>query len=153
MSCNENGTQPKEKKADNITQSKTPLTIDKSIPLRYYKCDYGKNQYDTILSSGSEHEVTEVWGVKKGDIIKLPILNKGTFDTNAIFRSAALHIKRRLPDIDLLSTSYTLERINERDSSNPRNWFIEVTFLYDKRGYYQTVPVLLDGRIILSSNE
>jgi hypothetical protein len=153
ISCKQNNTQRKELKPDGFTDPGNSIEVDDSTQLRYYKCDYAKNRYDTILSSGDGHQITEVWGIDKKDIASLPLFKMETLDTNVIIQNAARYIKTIFPDIDFLSTRYSLERINEKDNSNPRNWFIEVSFLYDKRGYYQEVPLLLDGRIILSSNE
>jgi hypothetical protein len=39
------------------------------------------------------------------------------------------------------------------DDEQNRFYFIVITFLYDERGYYQKIPLLTDGRIILSNNE
>jgi hypothetical protein len=152
ISCKQNNSQRKDLKTDAFYPGKS-IEVDHSTQLRYYKCDYAKNRYDTILSSGDGHQITEVWGIDKKDIASLPLFKMETLDTSVIIQNAARYIKTIFPDIDFLSTRYSLERINEKDSSNPRNWFIEVSFLYDKRGYYQEVPLLLDGRIILSSNQ
>lgn len=151
-SCKQKPTQQRE--AENPTKTHVgKLNDEQTIQLKYYKCDYAKNKYDTILSSGNKHETTEVWGIDKSDIAKLPILNRKAIDRTVFIKIAAQHIKDRLPDINLLSSSFTLQRINEKDTSNPRNWFVDITFLYDEKGYYQEVPVLLNGKIILSNNE
>jgi hypothetical protein len=153
ISCKQNKSERKESKADAVSHPRKSVGVDDSTQLQYYKCDYAKNRYDTILSSGDGHQITEVWGIDKKDIASLPLFKMETLDTSVIIQNAARYIKTIFPDIDFLSTRYSLERINEKDSSNPRNWFIEVSFLYNKRGYYQEVPLLLDGRIILSSNQ
>jgi PBP1b-binding outer membrane lipoprotein LpoB len=127
--------------------------VEKPVQLSYYQCDYLKQQYDTILSAGDEYTITEIWGVNKTDIADLPRLGTQTLDTALLIESAAMHLKNRFPNINLLSSNYKFERINEQDTSNQKNWFINIMFLYDKRGYFQTVPLLLDGRIILSNTE
>ena len=147
ISCNESNNHP-EKIINNSTKSQKLI-----VQLSYYKCEYLRNQYDTILSAGNENEINEVWGVNKSDINKLPLINPNDLDTNTIITRAEMHLKKRISNIDLQFSSFTIERINEADSLNPRNKFIVVYFLYDKRGYYQVVPILLDGRIILSKNE
>lgn len=131
----------------------TATQVERPIQLSYYKCDYSKREYDTILSSGDEHTTTEVWGIDKRYIDSLPSINIHPVDTTAIIKSAAFHLRKRFPDIAILYSDCKLEHISEKDTSNPNNWFFDISFLYDKRGYYQKVPVLLDGRIVLSNNE
>lgn len=145
LSCNANDKQLKTEKKE--------TAVGSSVRLSYYKCDYSKQEYDTILSSGDENTTTEVWGINKSDIATLSNINKQTLDTTAIVKVAALYLRKRFPDVAILSSDCNLERIDEQDTANPKNWFIVVNFLYDKRGYYQKVPVLVDGRIVLSNNE
>ena len=153
ISCKERKTPAENIEADRSSHAEKPVEAAKRIQLNYYRCDYVKNNYDTLFYSGSEHKANEIWGVNKRDIATLPIFDSKTINMNMIISNATLHIKNRYPDIEILFTSYTLERINDRDSSDPKNWFIDVSFLYGKNGAYQKAPVLLDGRIILSNSE
>jgi hypothetical protein len=146
-SCKENSNVSKTTNAQLGTENKEP------IKLTYYKCDYSKKRFDTLFSSGSERDIHEVWGVSPNDIITFPIINSSSVDSNAMVKSAGQHLKQRFTDMDLEISNFQIQWINHRDTSNPRNRFAEITFLYDKRGYYQKVPVLLDGRIILSNCE
>jgi len=146
ISCNASDIHTKAVSKEAVTPVKTP------VQLSYYKCDYSRQQFDTILSSGDKHTTTEIWGVNKSDISTFPSIKTLNIDTALITKMAAAHLRKRFTDISILSSECKLERINE-DTANQRNWFIDVTFLYDKRGYYQKVPALPDGRIILSNNE
>ncbi|MCB0537149.1 MAG: hypothetical protein KDE33_06430 [Bacteroidetes bacterium] len=152
-SCKENESRQEEVKADNISYSERLSEPRQTYQLKYYSCDYAEKKFDTILSAGVEHQTNEVWGVNRKDIARLPILERESLDTDEILTRAAIHIKSRFPNIQLLDSSFTLERIDLSDTTDPKNWFVDVEFLYDKRGYYQKVPVLLDGRIVLSNNE
>ena len=131
-------------------QATTPR--ETAVQLSYYKCDYSK-RFDTILSSGDDYTIREIWGVNKSDISTFPSIKHLTVDTSVIIQTAATHLRKRFTDINILSSECKLERIDDEAIPNERNWFVDVTFLYDKRGYYQKVPVLLDGRIILSNKE
>jgi hypothetical protein len=146
-SCFENNSQQEKLAAHPKTSHSLPNQLS------YYKCDYLQNKYDTVLSAGDEHEIGEVWGVNRNDINQLPIINNNDLDFNRIIKNAEAHLKKRFQDIDLSVTSLNIEKIDNSDSLNPKNSFIEVTFLYDKRGYVQKVPVLFDGRIVLSNKE
>jgi len=143
---------------DNNNKTKKIITDTKnykadSIQLSYYKCDYLRNKYDTILYSGDKRTVTEVWGVDRKDISEFPIVNTIKLDSSLLIRKAELHLKKRFPTMELQFSSFNIKLIDELDSLNTKNKFAEISFLYDKRGYYQVVPVLLDSRIVLSNNE
>jgi hypothetical protein len=147
ISCNEHRSQSEEVKKKTYPQK------ENRVRLSYYQCDYSKQQYDTILSAGNELAITEIWGVNKSDIAELPNFNLQILDTSVFLRCATIHLKNQFPNINILSSNYKLERINEQDTSSQQNWFVDIMFLYDKRGYFQKVPLLLDGRIILSNTE
>jgi hypothetical protein len=133
------------------TDTTTPKSRD--LQLSYYKCDYLKSHYDTILSAVDEHNVHEVWGISKSDITQIPLINNNDLDSNDIIKSAEIYLKKRFQDIHLRLTDFKIEKITDLDSSNPKNKFIEVTFLYNEKGSYQIVPLLMDGRIVLSNKE
>jgi hypothetical protein len=134
-----------------INVSKDNLNSGKG--LTYYKCDYTKT-YDTILSSGSDtNKLNEIWGVDTNDINNISTTSLDSVNLNFIIDNAKQHLRKRFSDMSLTLSSLTLERIDDHDTTNPRNWFFTISFLYDKKGYYQDVPVLLDGRIILSNQE
>jgi hypothetical protein len=153
ISCQESKTRQQIDNVYTVDSAKRVVENQTPRPLYFYKCDYAADQYITILSSGNDHQQDEIWGINRRDIAKLPMLDINSLDTSILAEHAAIHLKSRFPGIDLLSTNFTLERIDDQDTSNERNWYIDVTFLYDKRGYVQKVPVLLDGRIVLSNNE
>jgi hypothetical protein len=120
--------------------------------LEFYKCDYLK-KHDTLLSSGSKDSITEIWGFNKLDINSLPQKNLNNTDLNQIIENAKQHLSNRFPGIILNFSDLKLKKIDIKDTSSLKNDFYIVSFIYDKRGYYQEVPVLPDGRIILSNNE
>ncbi len=109
--------------------------------------------YDTIFMAGSEDSITEIWGVIRSDINEFPNFDPRSIDTTYVLKSAMEHLKNRFSDINIFSSTFKLERINDQDTASQNNWFIDITFLYDERGYFQKVPILLDGRIILSNDE
>jgi len=118
----------------------------------YYKADYTKD-IDTILSSDSEYgkRENEIWGINKLEIKKSNQLNINDFDYNKAISLARQYLKKRFNPIELLFQSIELEHLN---SGNPQQLnYIIITFSYDKKEYVQKVPMLLDGRIVLSNNE
>lgn len=121
--------------------------------LRYYQPKYQNNHYYTILSSGTENETHETWGVDKNDIEKLPFLNLKEIRFHEFEQNAKAHLEKRYEEIILTLVEIKLERITDQDLGNDRNWCIIVTFRHHENGYVQMVPLLIDGRIILSTNE
>ena len=137
-------------KSVKTTETKQKTSLEDSII--YYKADYTKD-IDTILSSGSEYgkRENEIWGINKLEIKKSPQLNINDFDHNKAISLAGQHLKKRFNPIELLFQSIELEHLNSGNTQQLN--YIIVTFSYDKKEYVQKVPMLLDGRIILSNNE
>ncbi|MCU7549584.1 hypothetical protein OCK74_10690 [Chitinophagaceae bacterium LB-8] len=155
LSCKESNHPPNATAANSSAKNESLTTFKDEMPveLYYYKCDYSKNQFITILSSGTKDTTTEVWGIDKRDIEELPIIELKELDSGTIIKKAEAHLKKRFPGMSLQLSGFQVESITDNDTSNSRNKFVEVTFQYNKRGYYQIVPLLSDGRIILSNNE
>lgn len=116
----------------------------------YYQCDYSKNQYDTILSSGTSDTLTEIWGIEPLEIKKLKQVNIDSVDFNAIIQKGKVHLNKRFLSADLQFSSLEIKEDNSRFL---RFFFVELTFLDTKSGGSQKIPFLLDGTIILSNNE
>ncbi len=116
----------------------------------YYKPDYTKH-IDMILSSGEKgKKESEFWGVNIKDITNLP-KTKNRMDYNKTILFAEKYLKKRFHPIDLQFQSIDLETANKY-GPNQFSYFV-ITFSYDKKDYVQKVPMLLDGRIILSNKE
>ncbi|PHQ28552.1 MAG: hypothetical protein COA80_01750 [Leeuwenhoekiella sp.] len=128
----------------------TYIQADKTF---YYKCDYKKGNYYTILSSGTQNEIDEVYGIDKNYYTELPEFDLNKIDVNKIIDNSKKHLKTRFNALDLKLTEIKYERINEKDLDNPKNWFILLTFVYNDKGHVQMVPVLPNNRIILSNKE
>jgi len=127
-------------------QKANPSTV-----IVYYQPDYAK-PVDTILSSGENgKKSSEAWGLNKSEIKKLPEIKTTKIDYNKAISIAKQHLKNGFDPIDLEFQSIELEVLN-KNTTNQFNYLV-VTFSYDKIEYVQKVPLLLDGRVILSSNE
>ena len=125
--------------------------------LNFYKCDYtDTTSYYKVLSSGSKTETTEVWGVDKNLLDSLPSLTEMNLDLEKVASNAKIYLENRYyypntnKEYKLTEISFVRANPKKEDS---KNWIIIFKFLYDERGFYQYVPILLDGRIVLSSNE
>ncbi len=126
----------------------------------FYKCDYNK-PYRRILGSGSSADsLTEVWGIGEKDLRSLKSNGPESLndmDIPAYIRKAGTHIKNRFHLERAVFDSFEIQsiKISKDGPENKQNrfYFIVITFLYDERGYYQKIPLLTDGRIILSNNE
>lgn len=68
-------------------------------------------------------------------------------------QKAKVHLEERFEGISLTLVSIDLERITKEDLNNDRNWFVLVTYQHHENGFVQMVPMLVDGSIVLSSNE
>lgn len=132
---------------------KNTISVEKESQLKYYKCNYSE-AFDTLVMSGeSNQNISEIWGVDKKDFKSLPKENLDQVNLNIIIDIAHKHLVKRFPNTILEFSSLTLEKIDEKDSKSLHNFFYNISFIYDKRGYYQCVPILLDKRIVLSNNE
>lgn len=131
---------------DKLNQKANPATT-----IVYYQPDYA-NHIDTILSSGENvKKASEAWGINELEIKKLPEIKTTKIDYNKAISIAEQHLKNRLGPIDLEFQSIELEVLNKNSTNQFK--FLIVTFSYDKKEYVQKVPMLLDGRVILSNNE
>lgn len=119
----------------------------------YYKCSYSKQSIDTIVQAGDSCHITEIWAINKDDIISLPSIVEITIDTPLLIKKASIHLKKRFSPINVLASDLKIERINDENKFEEKNWFVKIAFLYDRQGYHQIIPMLLGGRIILSNNE
>lgn len=119
----------------------------------YYRCDYAKERFAAILRSGNKDTVYEVWGVDRSDISHFPLVDARSLDTGKLVRVAETHLKKKYPTLPLRLADFRVENIIDRDIRNPRNRFVEVTFLCGGKDNYQVVPLLADGRVILSNKE
>jgi len=129
----------------------TNTSLDTVIP--YYKCDYNKNNYFTVLSSGDENVMNEFWGINKEYIKFLPEANFNQIDISKIIKNSTAHLNKRYPNIELNLIELKFERINDKDLLDNKNWIVLLTYQYNKLGYTQMIPMLIDGRIVLSNNE
>ena len=120
--------------------------------LEFYKCDYS-NKFDTLLSSGTKDVLSELWGFNMMDTISFTKTDLKNVNLSRIVDNANRHLSKRFSSGNLNFSDLTMEKINNKDTLSFKNCYFIVSFLYDKRGYYQKVPVLADGRIILSKNE
>lgn len=120
--------------------------------LEFYKCDYS-NKFDTLLSSGPKDVLSEVWGFNMKDTISFTKTDLESIDLSRIVENSNRHLSKRFPGVNLNFSDLTMEKINNKDTLSFKNCFFIVSFLYDEKGYYQNVPVLADGRIVLSENE
>ena len=135
-----------------LTMSLNPLS-SYNEDLAYYQADYKNGNYFTILRSGTESDTTEVWGVDKDDINKLPKLDLAQVNYNNLVQNAKVHLEKRFQLTNLAMVEIKLARITELEIENNRNWFVVISFQYTEEAYMQLVPMLIDGRIILSKNE
>lgn len=119
----------------------------------YYQCDYSKNRYDTILSSGTKDTLDEIWGVELQEMKKLKQVNIDTIDFNRIIQIGKSHLIKRFKSANLQLSSFEIKEINEGRSRVLKNWYIELTFLDYKSGFSEKIPLFLNGTIILSNNE
>ncbi|WP_375562730.1 hypothetical protein ACE193_09410 [Bernardetia sp. OM2101] len=122
--------------------------------LKFYKCDYSDTtSYYAVLSSGSKTETTEIWGIDKSLLDSLPSLSEMKLDLEEVTTNAKLYLENRYyspnSSKEYILTEISFERIIFKEEGN-KNWVIIAKFVYDERGFYQYVPILLDGRIILS---
>jgi hypothetical protein len=125
--------------------------------LKFYKCNYSDTaSYYKVLSSGSETETTETWAINKKLLDSLPALSEMKLNLEEVAANAKLYLENRYysphSNKTYILTEITFNRILYKEEES-KNWVIIAKFMHDKRGFYQYVPILLDGRIILSSNE
>ncbi len=125
--------------------------------LKFYKCDYSDTtSYYEILSSGSKTETTEVWGIDKNLLDSLPSLSEMKLDLEQVAANAKLYLENRYyfpnSNKEYILTEISFTHIIFKVEGS-KNWILIAKFMHDERGFYQYVPILLDGRIILSSNE
>jgi hypothetical protein len=135
-----------------------------SIPVRCqtpmvpetYSCNYA-SEYVTVLSSGAE-----VYGIARSDAKTLPRMDvafKGLSSLNypKIILSAKTHLMERFHEDFLEFQSLTIQMVSldsPVEADAPKDvWCVFVDFLYDQRGWHLIVPLLLDGRVILSNME
>jgi hypothetical protein len=144
VGCNQNSKQ---------VNSANEQSSKNSTSLSYYKCDYSKKGFDTILSSGDDSNIDEVWGINKSDIKDIVTNNLACLDLPEFIYKATIHIKKRYPELNLNVSSVEVIRNENVGPNDPRSWFVQVSFQYDHKNSYQIVPLLLDGRIILSNTE
>lgn len=132
-----------------IEQSKQEHNFKDAII--YYKPDYS-NIIDTVLSSGeTDKEANEIWGINVPETKNLPAINYIKIDFNKAILIAEQYLKNRFNPIELQFKSIVFEVANK---NKPNQFeFITVTFSYDQEKYIQMVPMLLDGKIILSNKE
>ncbi len=121
--------------------------------MNYYKPKYNEDNYYTILSSGTVNKIHETWGVDKDDIDELPVLDLREIRFHEFVEKAKEHLEKKLENITLTLEEIKLDRITDKDLGNDRNWFVLITFRYNEGRYAQMVPMLIDGKIILSTNE
>jgi len=81
------------------------------------------------------------------------VVNFNQIDIHKIIKNSTSYLRTRYSHVDLTLLKIKFERINEMDLSNNKNWIIQLTYQYDNRGYVQVVPILADGRIVLSNKE
>lgn len=123
--------------------------------LKFYNCDYSDTtSYQVVLSSGSTTETYEIWAVDKNLLDSLPSLSEMKLDLQEVTHNAKLYLESRYyspnSNKNYILAEITFERITPKKDEN-KNWIIIAKFIYDERGFYQYVPILLDGRIILSN--
>lgn len=138
-------------KNENSSLQKSNQKPNPKTTIAYYQPDYA-NHIDTILNSGENgKKSSEAWGLNKSEIKKLPEIKTTKIDYNKVISIAKQHLNNRFDPIDLEFQSIELEVLN-KNTTNKFNYLV-VTFSYDKKKYVQKVPLLLDGRVILSNNE
>ena len=126
----------------------------------FYKCDYTKPYRIILGSGGSAESLTEEWGINEKDLRSLKSNGPGSLkdiDIPTFIIKAGIYLEKRF-QLDMAvfdSLEIRSIKIAEDGPENEQNrfYFIVITFLYDERGYYQKLPLLTDGRVILSSNE
>lgn len=119
----------------------------------YYQCNYSKNHYDIILSSGTRDSLYEIWGVEYGGMKKLKQVNIDSIDFNRIIQIGKCHLNKRFRSTDLQLSSFEIKRINEDRPGVSENLYIELTFINSKNDFCAKIPLFLNGMIILSNNE
>ena len=138
-------------KNENSSLDKPNQKANPATAIVYYQPDYAKPA-DTILSSGENgKKSSETWGLNKSEIKKLPEIKTTKIDYNKAISIAEQHLKNKFDPIKLEFQSMELQFLN-KNTPNQFSYLL-VTFSYDKKEYVQIVPMLLDGRVILSNNE
>ena len=127
-----------------------------------YICNYSDNSFVTILSSGPlDGPLTDIYGIGISDLERFQREGNGTSIPESM--PVAEYVNKALNylnSFDLFETlefdSFSIEVLSADDSCNPEHipfYFIYVSFRYDNKNQFQIVPMLIDGRIILSIHE
>ena len=118
----------------------------------YYSCSCtDSTSYYIILQSGPKDKTTSFWGIDKSDIMTFQELDISRIDFNEMIEKAKSSIRKKMPFLKTLTfTKLELKRISKKIENDSRNWIVMITFEKDNKGFFEMVPVLLDGRIVLS---
>ncbi len=125
-------------------------TTDK---IKYYKCNYSaKDSIVTILSSGPvNNSLSEYWSVNPDEITSSDSSSLGIINVNRLIRVGKEHLSSRLQHSDLQFSEISIEKV-PLDSYNKIIFICIITYKKSEN-FIEKIPMLLDGTVILSSNE
>ncbi len=134
----------------------------------YYKPDYNKGHLIVIQRIGAPTlDLNETWAIDPADVplLKKMDLQNGSMESiNVvdILRKTVTHLKQRFPDAQFAFSNFSLEILPAPSFSYSgnaqlnRSYYLMVEYLKignGGRASVERVPVLLDGRIVLSDCE
>lgn len=115
----------------------------------YYQPDYNSDSNHIILSSGNDlNQLNEYWKLDEKDF-KPPTIYPDVINWAALILNAKTHIQERF---DLESIKLISIEIDKEFKDNPIKYAV-ISFEKDSSGFIEKLPMLLDGRIVLSNKE
>lgn len=123
--------------------------------LRFYKCDYSiMDSLVIVLGSRSEFSTNfdETWAISKTDLKHPSKSDLSKVNIENIIENGRRHLSESYKHTELQFSDLSIEKIKD-SLIDSENWIAIVSFKYDNKGYFQKVPVLLDGTIVLSDKE
>ncbi|QXP59473.1 hypothetical protein [Olleya sp. HaHaR_3_96] len=121
--------------------------------IKYHKPDYKKKDSLSIfLSSGIDNEnITEYWALTNSDIRNFEKINLTNINIELLIRNGKEHLLKELEPIKLKFSEISIQNVETTDKKN--EIFIGILSFEYRENMFQMIPILLDGTIILSSNQ
>ncbi len=121
--------------------------------IKYHKPDYKKKDSLSIfLSSGIDNEnITEYWALTNSDIRNFEKINLTNINIELLIRNGKKHLLKELEPIKLKFSEISIQNVETIDKKN--EIFIGILSFEYRENMFQMIPILLDGTIILSSNQ